>query len=111
MRRAVNALVLALAAAACHASEPPNNPEEVCVRACNERAGARCTDGQCRRGCRLSLDRLVEHEGDRILACIAGATTKLCDDPTWAECAVRLGAHADGGPPAPVRKGEDDDER
>ena len=24
-----------------------------------------------------------------------------CDDRAWARCATRIGAHADGGPPAP----------
>jgi hypothetical protein len=107
--RAIAALLLVLAGA-CRAAEPPTNPEEVCVRACSERAGSRCSGPDCHRGCRLALDRLVEHEGERVIACIAGAKSPRCDDATWADCAVRVGGHADGGPPAPVVKGEDEDE-
>jgi hypothetical protein len=106
--RAIVAL-LGLLVPACRAAEPPNNPEEVCVQACGQRAKNRCTDDDCRRGCRLALDRLVEHEGDHVIACVAGAKTKLCDDSTWAECAVKVGLHADGGPPVPARPGDDDE--
>jgi hypothetical protein len=46
------------------------------------------------------VDRLVEGEGNRVLACIE-ASTDSCGDQAWARCAVRIGPHADGGPPAP----------
>jgi hypothetical protein len=46
------------------------------------------------------LDRLVEHEGDHVIACIARHRGP-CDDRAWAECGTLVGAHADGGPPAP----------
>jgi hypothetical protein len=41
----------------------------------------------------------VEHEGDKVLACIA--SSKTCDDRAWARCATLIGPYADGGPPAP----------
>ena len=61
---------------------------------------AGCTYIQCRRGCSFVVDRLVEGEGNRVLACIE-ASTDSCGDQAWARCAVRIGPHADGGPPAP----------
>ena len=104
------AFLVFVLACACKASEPPTRPEEVCTKACNGRAHQRCTEGECERGCRLSLDRLVEKEGDHVIACVAAATTKRCDDTTWAECAARIGVHADGGPPLPVVKSDREDE-
>lgn len=61
---------------------------------------AQCSTSQCARGCNLVLDRLAEHEGARVLACVSKAQS-ACDDPTWAKCATRIGPHADGGPPPP----------
>jgi hypothetical protein len=90
---------LALACAACQAESPPRGPEEVCARACSAKA-THCSRHECARGCNLVIDRLAENEGDTVLACV-GAVRDRCDDRTWAACAVRLGPHADGGPPAP----------
>ncbi len=73
--------------------------EEECAKACSVRA-ANCSERDCSRGCNLVLDRLAEKEGDDVLACVAKGAPR-CDDRTWAACAARIGAHADGGPPAP----------
>jgi hypothetical protein len=52
------------------------------------------------------MDKLVEREGDRVLACVAREShaQRPCDDATFAGCAVLSGIHADGGPPAPPPK-------
>jgi hypothetical protein len=113
---------------ACNSQAPPRGPEETCARACEGRVTA-CTREECWRGCNLVLDRLAEHEGDRVLACVAnetrtasaahatgatgptGGKARACDDRLWAWCAVRIGEHADGGPPAapPPRDFEDEE--
>jgi hypothetical protein len=80
------------------------------VKACRDRASERCTDRECRRGCRLALDRLLEHEGEHVLSCIAGAKDRKCDDVSWAACTAMVGPHADGGPPAPPPGKDDFDE-
>lgn len=95
------ALVLPLLAMAC----PPavdGRPEGRCFADCEARA-KRCADHECARGCRFVIDRIVEREDQRVVACVAAAST--CGDDTWAHCAVRVGVHADGGPPnpAPIR--------
>jgi hypothetical protein len=92
-------LALLCACCACNAESPPRGPEETCAKACASRA-AQCSSHECARGCNLVLDRLVEHEGDRVVACVARAKAP-CDDRRWAYCATRVGPHADGGPPAP----------
>jgi hypothetical protein len=101
MKRAALAILLALAA--CHSSDPPAKPDALCVKACTDRAGVRCNDTDCRRGCRLALDRMLEKEGDNVIACVAAAKTRKCDELTWADCTARIGPHRDGGPPAPPR--------
>jgi hypothetical protein len=83
---------------ACRTADAPRTPEETCRAACADHA-ARCSRDECATGCNLSLDRLAEHEGDHVLACVAAA--KACDVQTWARCATLIGPHADGGPPAP----------
>jgi hypothetical protein len=99
MRRRLCALVLlALALGACRAADPPTRPEEVCQHACADRA-AQCSEHECTRGCAFILDRLIERETNRVVGCVG--KQKTCDDPVWANCAVLVGAHADGGPPAP----------
>jgi hypothetical protein len=113
--RNVKALVLAClllgATAACQADAPPRGPEETCAKACSARGNHHCSRSLCARGCNLVIDRLAEHEGETVLACVASATA--CDDRTWAHCAARVGVHADGGPPPPpppptdVLEGED----
>jgi len=85
--------------AACRAQSPPRGPEAACAKACEARAG-QCGPRECGRGCNLVLDRLVEHEGGRVLACVAKSEGS-CADPVWARCAALVGPHADGGPPAP----------
>jgi hypothetical protein len=102
------AAVLALAIG-CSARSAPRGPEETCVAACRARAPG-CDARQCGRGCNLVLDRIVEHEGDAVIACVA-AGPAACDDRSFARCAARVGPHADGGPPPPPppSDGLDDD--
>jgi hypothetical protein len=92
---------------ACNAMEPSNKPVDTCVRACKTRAARSCTEGECMRGCEFILDRLVEKEGDNVIACVA-RTPRRCTDVVWADCAARIGVHADGGPPAPPPPRDDD---
>ena len=35
-----------------------------------------------------------------VIACVA-RNPRRCTDVVWADCAARIGPHADGGPPAP----------
>ena len=97
---------LALALVACSPEVPTPGPEARCADACVAKAHA-CSTVQCARGCRLVLDKLVEHEGAHVLACVARAA-KTCDDMTFADCAARSGPYANGGP-APPRPPSDDD--
>ena len=102
------ALTCAVAAAgvtACPPASPAGGPhggsmEEGCTRACTRRAASHCSEDDCARGCRFVLDRLAEHEGDHVIDCVA-ARAGACGDELFAECAARVGEHADGGPPAP----------
>ena len=89
-------------------AEPTPGPEARCADACVSRARA-CSAAQCASGCRFVLDRLVEHEGAHVLACVASAKTKRCDDATFAECAARAGPYLDGGPTPPKAPSDDDD--
>jgi hypothetical protein len=109
MKRAA-AFAILLALSACRAADPPGRPEATCVKACGDRATAKCTDTDCRRGCRLALDRMLEKEGDRVIACVAGGKNRRCDELAWADCSASVGPHADGGPPAPPPGKEDFDE-
>jgi len=58
------------------------------------------------------LDRLVQHEGPAVMACVARTTQAniACDDHTWARCGTQIGLYADGGPPAPPPSRDDDEE-
>ena len=90
---------------ACH--EPPGYPETGCNVQCKATA-THCSEADCERGCRFVLDRLVEHEGPNVVACVSKADPKQgCGDPVWADCAARVGIHADGGPPPPVHSTEE----
>lgn len=73
---------------------------ETCTRECEKKAARSCSERECVRGCEFVLDRLVEKEGSHVVACVA-KTPRRCTDVVWADCAARIGAHADGGPPAP----------
>lgn len=55
-------------------------PESTCIDACEKRAEG-CSEWECRRGCRLSLDRLVEREGDNVIACAATGLVATCGEP------------------------------
>lgn len=87
--------------------DPANKPIDTCVRACKARASRSCSDGECMRGCEFVLDRLVEREGENVIACVA-RTPRRCTDTVWADCAVKVGVHADGGPPPPLPPQEED---
>ena len=109
--RVAGAALALFAIVACQSNLAPTPGfEERCTDACHTQA-YQCGIDQCVRGCRFVLDRLVEHEGPRIAACVAKA--KTCDDTVFAECAARSGPYLDGGPPPPGPKKEvdlDDDE-
>jgi hypothetical protein len=80
--------------------EPSNRPIDRCVSTCRARAIAQCSDDECARGCEFILDRLLEKEGDNVLACVV-RQARRCTDIVWADCATKVGVHADGGPPEP----------
>ena len=101
------AVVVTALVGACNSMEPPRGPEDTCARACEARA-THCKREECWRGCNLVLDRLAEHEGDHVVACVALASK--CNDRAWAHCAARVGVHADGGPPAPPPPPDIEDE-
>ena len=61
---------------------PPRGPEQTCERVCEARASAVCTPHQCWRGCNLTLDRMVEHEGDTVIACVARLTPAATGEPS-----------------------------
>jgi hypothetical protein len=102
-----------LSLGACVPAAPTPGPEARCADACVTQAQG-CTAAQCARGCVFILDKLVELEGARVLACVARATkahsTGTCDDATFAGCAARTGPFVDGGPPPPAPPSSDDDE-
>jgi hypothetical protein len=95
----VTALMACVSVGACTPADSPR-PVGACTDACNARASAHCSEHDCARGCTFVLDRLVEHEQEAILSCVS-RTKAACDDALWAYCAVNIGVHADGGPPAP----------
>lgn len=99
--------IVAAAPTGCRAVEPANKPLEGCRRTCEQKASRQCTDRECERGCEFILDRLVEREGDNVIACVA-SSQRRCTDVVWADCAARVGPHADGGPPGPPPPPEDD---
>lgn len=89
------------------AVEPANKPIDTCVRSCKSRASRNCSEGECMRGCEFVLDRLLEREGDNVIACVA-RRPRRCTDTVWADCAAHIGVHADGGPPPPPPPQEED---
>ena len=91
---------------ACRAVEPSNRLVASCEAKCNKRISRECTEAECNRGCEFILDRLVERETDGVLACVA-KNTRRCGDIVWADCAARVGEHADGGPGAPPTPKDD----
>ncbi len=92
--------------AACRAVDPSNRVVESCEAKCNRQISRECSEAECNRGCEFILDRLVERETDNVLACVA-KRARRCTDVVWAECAARIGVHADGGPPAPPAPKDD----
>ena len=100
MRRLALLFVLIAGPLACRVYEPSNKPLDNCFKTCSEQAKRNCSDDECRRGCEFILDRLVEREGKNVIACVARGARR-CTDVVWADCAAKIGAHGDGGPPAP----------
>ena len=78
--------------------EPENRTVAPCVRSCQTRASRQCSLSECERGCEFILDRIVEKESENVVACVA-RTPRRCSDVVWADCAAKIGVHADGGPP------------
>jgi hypothetical protein len=89
------------------AVEPANRTVDRCVATCAKRASRQCSEDECRRGCEFILDRILEKEGDNVVACVSRAPRR-CTDVVWADCAARIGVHADGGPPAPPPPSDED---
>ena len=89
------------------ALEPASRPIDTCRQGCKAKASRQCSEAECERGCEFILDRIVEKESDNVLACVA-RNPRRCTDVVWADCAARIGVHADGGPPAPPPPKEDD---
>jgi hypothetical protein len=110
LRCVIVLLVLAVAPFApfaCRIYEPANRPLDACRHTCEEKAAHQCSASECERGCDLILDRVVEREGDNVIACVA-ASSRRCADVVWADCAAHVGYHADGGPPGPPPPPEDE---
>jgi hypothetical protein len=104
----LGAVSLAPLAGGCgRAIEPENRPIDKCTASCAKRASRQCSEDECRRGCEFILDRIVEREGDNVVACVA-RTPRRCTDVVWADCASKIGVHADGGPPAPLPPADED---
>lgn len=101
-------LVLVVAGASCRALEPKNRPLDTCEASCKARASRQCSEDECARGCEFILDRILEREGDRVIACVGGGNRR-CSDIVWADCAAKIGIHADGGPPAPPPPPEEEE--
>lgn len=101
-------VALAALAFSCRAVEPKNRPLDTCEASCKARASRQCSEDECARGCEFILDRIIEREGDNVIACVARGNRR-CSDVVWADCAARIGVHADGGPPAPPPPPEEDE--
>jgi hypothetical protein len=91
----------------CQALSPANKPIDACVHSCTTHASRSCSDAECGRGCEFILDRLLEKEMNNVIACVV-RTPRRCTDVVWADCAVHIGVHADGGPPAPPPPAEEE---
>ncbi len=100
-------LLVSLSSVSCRVFEPSNKPIDACRRSCERRAKAQCTEALCERGCEFILDRLVEREGENVITCVA-SSPRRCTDVVWADCAAKIGPHADGGPPGPPPPPEED---
>lgn len=110
VRRASLCLVMlgvVMAFFSCRVFEPANRPLDACRRSCEQRAKQQCTAAMCERGCEFIIDRIVEGEGENVIRCVASGPRR-CTDVVWADCAARVGPHADGGPPGPPPPMEDD---
>ena len=99
--------LLAASASCGRVYEPANKPVDACRHSCETKAKRQCTEAQCERGCEFILDRIVEREGENVIACVA-SSSRRCTDVVWADCAAHIGPHADGGPPGPPPPVEED---
>jgi hypothetical protein len=90
--------VLASALAGCP-GEARERPDVACSDVCKKRILG-CSPHECERGCAFVIDRLVEHQQEPVLHCME--MTPGCGDKQWADCAVHIGVHADGGPDVPA---------
>lgn len=107
MRRTLLSLLVVLVPVmACRAMEPTNKAIDGCIKRCTQKASRNCSEGECERGCEMILDRIIERESHHVIACVA-RQSRRCADVVWAECASNIGAHADGGPPAPPPPADD----
>jgi hypothetical protein len=97
VKRFVSFILVSIVVIAC-IPEPRERPDIACADACKAHKN-KCDEHECERGCAFVIDRLVEHQQTEILACVEQANA--CDDPVWAECGAKIGAHADGGPDTP----------
>jgi hypothetical protein len=91
------ALSIAFALAGCP-GEPTERPDVACSDVCKKRILG-CSPHECERGCAFVIDRLVEHQQEPVLHCME--MSQGCADKQWADCAVHIGVHADGGPDVP----------
>jgi len=92
-------MLLSIVALAGCPQEPRDRPDVACADVCKKRIVG-CTPHECERGCAFVMDRLVEHQRDTILHCVE-MSAPACGDKQWADCAVRVGVHEDGGPDVP----------
>jgi hypothetical protein len=106
LSRALFFVLALLPLVSCRATSPRNKPIEMCQASCESKAPRHCSAAECNRGCELILDRIVERESDNVIACVA-RHPRRCSDVVWADCAARVGVHADGGPPGPPPPQED----
>ena len=97
MRLVISFALLVATLTACP-GEPRERPDVACSDVCKKRM-LTCSSHDCERGCAFVIDRLVEHEQEPVLHCVE--MSQGCADKQWAECAVRVGVHADGGPDTP----------
>ena len=98
IHRVLVSLIAVVSLAGCP-QEPRERPDVACADVCKKRIVG-CTEHDCERGCAFVIDRLVEHEQETVLHCME--TSQGCADKEWADCAVRVGVHVDGGPGAPA---------
>lgn len=91
----------------CHTFDPSSQPMDTCKADCLKIAPRSCSEQECVRGCEFILDRIIERESKNVISCVA-RTPRRCTDVVWADCAVKVGFHSDGGPPQPPPPSDDE---